>query len=335
MPEAIGDAFGDVIATLIAALPNIIGALLLLVVGWILSGILGRLVSTLLFRGGADRLFAQHGTHIYGTQTQQVSPSRVSGEVVKWLVRLVFLVAAANLLGLTQISLLLNQIILWLPNLFVAAVILLVAPLIGRFVRGSIEVGAGQMGFTNAPFLGRLAEVAIIAFAVVIAINQLGIATTLVNTLFTGLVAAVSIAVGIAFGLGGRNVAEQLWQQWYTSSQTAAERVRAAQQSAAQGGYAQGAYEQGGAYGQPGGYAQPAGYGQEEQAYSPPPGFDPTATAGAGGGYGQTQPGYGPRGAQPGQPGQAGPGYGQAGPAGQVPPGYEQQPPPPPQRRSR
>src|ERR671934_132190 len=74
------------------------------------------------------------------------------------------------------IGALLNQVILWIPNLIVAAVILLIAPLIGRFLRRLIEVGAGQMGFTNARLLGRLAEIAVIVFAVVIAINQIGIA---------------------------------------------------------------------------------------------------------------------------------------------------------------
>jgi hypothetical protein len=145
---------------------------------------------------------------------------------VKWLVRLVFLVAAANLLGLTQVSVLLNQVILWLPNLAVAAVILLVAPLIGRFVRGLIQVGAGQAGFTNAALLGRLAEVAVIAFGVVIAINQIGIAANLVNILFIGVVAALSLAFGLAFGLGGRDVAGELTRDWYERGRQSAGRVR-------------------------------------------------------------------------------------------------------------
>ena len=232
MLDTIGAQFSAAVGSLVAALPNIIGALILLLIGWILSGIVARIVTTILERAGADRLFAQHGASVYGSSTQQFTPSRVAGEVVKWLIRLVFLIAAANLLGLTQISVLLNQIILWIPNLVVAAIILLIAPLIGRFVRGAIEVGAGQMGFSNASLLGRIAEIAIIVFAVIVAINQIGIAANLVNTLFIGLVAALALAFGLAFGLGGRSVAEQLWQQWYESSQTAAQRVRqTAQQS--------------------------------------------------------------------------------------------------------
>jgi hypothetical protein len=235
MPTTVVSNWGDAVFlslsnalnTFLAAIPLVIGALIIIVIGWIIAGVLARVVTELLRRVGADRLFAEHGSRVYGERTRQIQPSVVAGELVKWLVRLVFLVAAANVLGLTQVSQLLNDVLLWIPNLIVAAIILLVAPLIGRFVRGTIEVGAGEMGFTNAPLLGQIAEVAIVAFAVIIAINQIGIAANLVNILFIGIVAALALAFGLAFGLGGREVASQLTQSWYEKSQSAAARVQA------------------------------------------------------------------------------------------------------------
>jgi hypothetical protein len=222
-------AISTALNNFIAAIPAIIGALLILLIGWILSNILATIADRVLEAVGADRLYAEHGgQQVYGEAVGRVVPSDIGRELVRWVVRLVFLVAAANVLGLTQISELLNQVILWIPNLIVAAVILLVAPLIGRFVRGLIEVGAGQMGFSNASLLGRIAEIAIIAFAVLIAINQIGVAANLVNILFMGIVAALAIAFGLAFGLGGRDVAAELTRSWYDSSQQAAGRVRAA-----------------------------------------------------------------------------------------------------------
>jgi Mechanosensitive ion channel, conserved TM helix len=209
------------------AVPLVIGALLIIIIGWIIAGLLARVTTEVLRRLGADRLFAEHSGRVYGERTRDIKPSVVAGELVKWLIRLVFLVAAANVLGLTQISELLNQVLLWIPNLIVAAVILLVAPVLARFVRGAIEVGAGEMGFTNAPLLGRIAEIAIVAFAVIIAINQIGIAANLVNTLFIGLVAAVALAFGLAFGLGGRDVAAELTRSWYEQSQQTAAKVKA------------------------------------------------------------------------------------------------------------
>jgi hypothetical protein len=225
--DAVFVSLSNALNSFLAAIPLVIGALVIIVIGWIIAGILARVVTEVLRRSGADRLFAEHGGQVYGSRTQSFKPSVVAGELVKWLVRLVFLVAAANVLGMPQVSQLLNNVLLWIPNLIVAAIILLIAPLLARFVRGAIEVGAGQMGFSNAPLLGKIAEVAIIAFAVIIAINQIGIAANLVNTLFVGIVAALALAFGLAFGLGGREVAAQLTQRWYEQSQAAAAKVRA------------------------------------------------------------------------------------------------------------
>ncbi len=209
----------------LAAIPLVIAALLIIVIGWVLSNILARIVREVLERAGADRLFAEHGGAVYGTRSGAFQPSVVASEVVKWIIRLLFLVAAANVLGMPQVSLLLNQVLLWIPNLLVAAVILLVAPLLARFVRGAIEVGAGQMGFSNASLLGRIAEIAIVAFAVLVAINQLGIAADLINILFIGVVAAISLAFGLAFGLGGRDVAARVTEDWYAGMSRATEKV--------------------------------------------------------------------------------------------------------------
>jgi hypothetical protein len=231
--DAIFLAITNAINTFLAAIPQIIGALLILIIGWIIAGIVARILQEILARAGVDRVFAEHGRPVYGDRTSDLRPSIVAAEIVKWIIRFVFLVAAANVLGMTQVSVLLNQVLLWLPNLLVAAVILLVAPLLGRFVRGLIEVGAGQMGFTNARVLGRLAEVAIIAFAVLIAINQIGVAADLINILFIGIVAALAIAVGLAFGLGGRDVAAEITRGWYTDLQGAAAKVQASTAAAA------------------------------------------------------------------------------------------------------
>ena len=227
--DAVFLSLSNALNAFLAAIPLVIGALIIIVIGWIIAGVLARVVTEVLRRVGADRLFAEHGGQVYGSRSRDIKPSIVGGELVKWLIRLVFLVAAANVLGLTQVSELLNDVLLWIPNLIVAAIILLVAPLLARFVRGAIEVGAGEMGFSNAPLLGRIAEIAIIAFAVIIAINQIGIAANLVNILFIGVVAALALAFGLAFGLGGRDVAGQLTQSWCEQSQATAARVKAHQ----------------------------------------------------------------------------------------------------------
>ncbi len=230
--DAVFLSISNALNSFLNAIPQVIGALLILLIGWIIAGFVAKIVTGVLEKAGVDRLFAERGADVYGPESAKVKPSAIAGEIVKWVIRFVFLVAAANVLGLTQISELLNQVLLWIPNLIVAAVILLVAPLLARFVRGAIEVGAGKMGFSNAALLGKIAEIAIVAFAVVIAVNQIGIAAELVNTLFIGLVGAIALAFGLAFGLGGREVAAQLTQSWYESSKSAAEKVKAGTQDA-------------------------------------------------------------------------------------------------------
>jgi hypothetical protein len=211
-------AFRSALDRIGLAIPAMLGALVVLIIGWIIAGIAGRATAAAVRRTGADRIFAEHGG-------EQIVPSDASGQIVMWLVRLATLVFAATVLGLAEVSLLVNQIVLWLPNLIVAAIILLVAPVIARFLRSLIEVGAGQAGFTNARILGRIVEIAVVVFAAVIAINQVGVATEFIVTLFTGVVAAFAIAFGLAFGLGGRGVAEKITESWYQSSRRAAERI--------------------------------------------------------------------------------------------------------------
>ncbi len=223
--DAVFLAVTNAVNVFLAAVPLIIGALLVLIIGWIISNLLARLVRAAVSKAGADRMFAEHGGRAYGDAANRIVPSVVSAEVVKWIVRIVTLVAATNVLGMTQFSLLLNQVLLWIPNLIVAAIILVVAPVIGRFLRGVIETGAGDMGFSNARLLGQLAEVAIIAFAVLIAVNQSGIAQNQIDILFVGVVGAIALAFGLAFGLGGREVAAELTRDWYQASRSKAQEV--------------------------------------------------------------------------------------------------------------
>jgi hypothetical protein len=229
--EALFLSLTNALNTFLAAIPLVIAALLIIVIGWVISNVLARIVREILERAGADRLFAEHGGAVYGSRSSVLQPSVVTAEVVKWIIRLIFLVAAANVLGLTQVSVLLNDVLRWIPNLIVAAVILLIAPLLARFVRGALEVGAGQMGFSNGRLLGRVAEIAIVAFAVLVAINQLGIAADLINILFIGIVAAIALAFGLSFGLGGREVAARIAQDWYEGMSSATERVMEAANS--------------------------------------------------------------------------------------------------------
>jgi hypothetical protein len=222
------------LVTFLSFIPAIIGAIIILVVGWIIAGILGRVVTMVLEKVGFERAAARTGVSdfMHRAGVRDARGSRVIGELVKWFVRLLFLEAAAEAVHLTAITQILNQIVLFIPNLIVALIVLMIGALIARFVGDLVRGSASEMGFTSPNLFATIARVAIIAFAVLIAVNQIGIAATLINTLFGGLVFALALALGLAFGLGGRDTAAQMWQRWYTRGRELGPRLEQAAQPA-------------------------------------------------------------------------------------------------------
>ena len=207
-------------------LPALIGAILILVIGWFLAGLLAGLVERGLKMVGFERAANTTGINTFIERSgSEWTASAIVAEIIKWFIRLNAIQAAASILGLNQISSIINAILLWLPNLVVAIAIIVIGALIARFVGGLVRGSTGQMGFSNSELLGSVAYYAILAFAVVAAVNQLGIAPTVVNTLFIGLVAVVVLSVGLAFGLGGQQTAAQITASWYEKGRAASQKV--------------------------------------------------------------------------------------------------------------
>lgn len=200
----------------LAAIPRVIGFLVILIIGWIIAGMLAAAVAALLravkFNVLAQNSGIQGFIHNMGIRKD---PSGLMADIVKWFVRLIVLVVAFDALGLPAVSSVLQQFLLWIPNLVVAVVVLVIAGLaanaLGDLVRGS----TAQAGFTNPDLLATITRVAVWAFGIVVAVNQIGVAQTLVNTLFMGFVGALALAAGLAFGLGGRDTAGQIVDNWY------------------------------------------------------------------------------------------------------------------------
>ena len=163
--------------------------------------------------------------HNMGLRTD---PSGLLADIVKWFVRLIVLVVAFDALGLPAVSPMLQQFLLWIPNLVVAVVVLVIAGLAANALGDLIRGSAAQAGFDNPDLFATIARVAIWGFGIVIAVNQIGIAQTLVNTLFMGFVGALALAIGLAFGLGGRDTAGQIVQSWYRRGQSARPKIERA-----------------------------------------------------------------------------------------------------------
>ena len=216
----------DALRNFLGFLPSLIGALLVVVLGWILSGFIAGLVEKGLKAVGFERASESAGISGFIQQSgSDWTASKVVAEIVKWFIRLVAIQAAAQILGMGQITAIINSILLFLPNLVVALAIIVLGAFIAKFVAGIVRGSVSEMGFSNPDLIAAIARYGIIAFAVVAAVDQLGIAETVVNTLLIGTVGALALAIGLAFGLGGQQTAALITQDWYASGQEAGRKI--------------------------------------------------------------------------------------------------------------
>jgi len=208
-------------------LPTLIGALVVLILGWVIAGLIAKLIEKALVAVGFERAVHHSGIgrFIEGSGARW-NTSKMLAELAKWFVFLMFVQAAANLLQMPQITGLINSIVLFIPQVVVAVAILVLGSVIAKFLSGVVQRTVAEAGAGNPALLAALANYAVIGFAVVAALNQLGIATTVVNTLFMGLIGSVALAIGLAFGLGGREIAAKITQSWYDSGTEMAEKIQ-------------------------------------------------------------------------------------------------------------
>jgi len=211
------------------AIPRIIGFVVILIIGWIIAGLLGRAITALLrtvrFNDLANRAGITRFVQRMGVNTDA---SGLLASIVKWFVRLIALVVAFDTLGLPAVSSILNSFLLWIPNLVVALVVLVITGLAATALADLVRGATAQAGLGNPNTFASITRVAVWVFGIVVAVNQLGVATTLINTLFMGFVAALALALGLAFGLGGRDTAALIVRDWYQRGQQAAPQVRSA-----------------------------------------------------------------------------------------------------------
>ena len=217
----------------LTAIPKIIGFIIILIVGWIISWAIGAAITALLrtirFNDLSNRSGITTFVHNMGVRADA---SSVVAQIIKWFVRLMVLVVAFDALGLPAIAQIFNQMLAWLPNLIVALVVLVIGGILATVVSDLVRGSTASAGIANPNLLATLASYAVWAFAIVVAVNQIGIATALVDTLFMAFVGAIALAFGLAFGLGGRDTAAQMWNDWYRRSQENATRMSNAAENA-------------------------------------------------------------------------------------------------------
>ena len=190
-------------------LPKLAIALLVLIVGWIIGGIIASVVKrgfralkldAALDKAAVDDLSKRAG--------YAFKPTQFIGSLVKWFVVLVFAVVALDILGLNQVTVFAREVVLgYLPQVFAAALILFVGVLVAQLAKDLLMGVLRGAGSKSVELYGKVAYALVIAFSIMAVLNQLQIADELVQTLFMGIVFALALGSGLAFGLGGRDAA--------------------------------------------------------------------------------------------------------------------------------
>lgn len=205
----LANAFNDLWAGVIGFLPEFIIAVVIFIVGWIVGALLGRVVAQIISALKLDNALRSAGLEAVMSRAGfSLNSGRFIGGLVKWFVIAVFLVAALDVLGLDQVNQFLRQVVLlYLPQVFVAVLILVVAVVIAEVIKNLVVGSAKAAHIKSAEFMGTITKWAIWIFAALAALFQLGVAATFLQTLFTGIVIALALAFGLSFGLGGQQAA--------------------------------------------------------------------------------------------------------------------------------
>ena len=207
--NVIQSSFADLWFTVVQYLPAILAAVIVFVIGWIVGTILYRVVVEIVKVLRIDEVMKAAGLDDAArTAGFKLDVGQFLGTLVMWFVVIVFLVASLDILGLNRVTIFLQQVVLlYLPQVIVAVLILILAAVVAEVVRNLVSGSARAVGAHGANLAGSVAKWAIWTFAVLAVLNQLGVATEFVQTLFTGIVVAASLAFGLAFGLGGKEAA--------------------------------------------------------------------------------------------------------------------------------
>lgn len=191
--------------------PRFVAAVVVFLVGWLIAVLLGRVVWHVVRVLKVDNALTKIGfRQAWEKGGLRLDTPKFFYELVKWFFVVVFLMAVTNILRLDQVTEFLRTVVSYLPNVIVAAVILLIGILVAKFLEGLVRVSVKAAGLVSANFLGTLTKWAVFVFALLVSLAQLRVADDIIRIVVVGFVAAVAVAVGLSFGLGGVKHADEM-----------------------------------------------------------------------------------------------------------------------------
>jgi small-conductance mechanosensitive channel len=201
----------ETLGSIFTWLPNLLGALVLLLVGWLVARLVQFVVGGLLRRLRLDALTERVGiSRMLSNAGLDPSIGNLLARLTYWLILFIFVLAAAESVGLIGISEMLNRLVGYLPNVLAAALILLLGSLIAQVVGDALRGMANQAGVAAGPALGQIVRYTLLVFTIILALGQLGIQTDLLTIAASALVIATTLALALAFGFGSRDLARNI-----------------------------------------------------------------------------------------------------------------------------
>ncbi len=213
-PVGFGERLRYSMEQLYQYVPALLGALVILFATYLLARLAEKGVERLLRkirfnrmleRGGVMQAVERSGSHL--------NPTRVTANLVFWVIMFLGMLVAANALGLESLANVFSQLVSYIPSVIAAIAIIIIGIVLGSFVGGLIMASAG--GLHGGPTLARVGKAGVVLLAVFMALQELGIATEIVTTAFALLFGAVSLALALSFGLGNRELAGEITREWY------------------------------------------------------------------------------------------------------------------------
>lgn len=191
-------------------LPQLVAATVVFLVGWLIAVLLGKVAFHVVKIIQIDKALEGIGfRRAWERSGFKLDTPLFFYELVKWFFIIVFLMSATNILGLIQVTEFLRTVVLYIPNVIVAAFVLLIGILVARFLEGLVRASVKSAQLASANFLAALTKWAVVVFSLLVALAQLKVADEIIRIVIIGVVAASSIALGLAFGLGGQRHADE------------------------------------------------------------------------------------------------------------------------------
>jgi len=191
-------------------LPDLLGGLLILIIGIILANILKRILVSIFNFFKLDRFFQQSKSIEKGEIKLW---EEIIAEIIRWTIIILFLIPTLQVWGLSESTIVLNQILFYIPNVIIAIVIGLVGLITSNLVANLVRRTIKSMGSSSANTLAVFTKTVIVFFTVLVVLSQLGVAQDIIRILFTGIIGMLAIAGGLAFGLGGKEIAKELLEE--------------------------------------------------------------------------------------------------------------------------